>query len=118
MLIKTPAGNYVFYKETDSIIIKQKTTENKRTYDGELMEMGETTLFITLVRENGTQLLLDMVGSNKSYQLYIFKRMAKREVENLVLNIVKAKESDVIEMIRPDREEIEREIKELKWWEM
>lgn len=34
-----------FYKETDSIIIKQKTTENKRAYDGELMEMGRNNSF-------------------------------------------------------------------------
>lgn len=116
MLIKTPAGNYVFYKETDSIIIKQKTTENKLSYDGELMEMGGTTFFITLVRENGTQLLLDVIGNNESSPL--FKRMAKREVENLVLNIMEAKNTGVIEMIRPDREEIEKEIRELKWYEM
>lgn len=118
MLIKTPAGNYVFYKETDSIIIKQKTTESKLAYDGELMETGGTTLFITLVRENGTQLLLDVIGNNESSQFCIFKRIAKREVENLVLNIMEAKNTGVIEMIRPDREEIEREIRELKWYEM
>lgn len=63
-------------------------------------------------------MLLDVIGNNESSQFCIFKRIAKREVENLVLNIMEAKNTGVIEMIRPDREEIEREIRELKWYEM
>ena len=107
MLIKTPTGNYVFYKETDSIVIKKKNIE--KMYDKPTV----TVLFIMLVRENGTQLLLDIVGNTQLIRGSTLKIMAEREVENLVLNIVKNKELDVVEMIRPNWEEIEREIREL-----
>ncbi len=108
MLIKTPTGNYVFYKETDSIVIKKKNIEEM--YDEPIV----TILFIMLVRENGTQLLLDVVGNTQLIQGSTLMRMAEREVENLVLNIVKNKELDVVEMIRPSLKEIEREIRELR----
>lgn len=107
MLIKTPKGDYVSYKETDSIVIKKKNID--RMYGESTVEV----LFITLVRENGTQLLLDMVGNNELIEDSILKRMAEREVENLALNIVKNKGSDVVEMIRPNLKEIKREIREL-----
>lgn len=107
MLIKTPKGDYVFYKETDSIVIKKKNID--RMYDGSTVEV----LFIVLVRENGTQLLLDIVGNNELIEDSTLKRMAEREVENLALNIVKNKDSDVVEMIRPNLKEIKREIREL-----
>lgn len=107
MLIKTPKGDYVSYKETDSIVIKKKNID--RMYGEPTVEV----LFITLVRENGTQLLLDMVGNNELIEDSILKRMAEREVENLALNIVKNKGSDVVEMIRPNLKEIKREIREL-----
>lgn len=112
MLIKTPTGNYVFYKETDSIVIKKKNIEEM--YDEPIV----TILFIMLVRENGTQLLLDVVGNTQLIQGYTLMRMAEREVENLVLNIVKNKELDIVEMIRPSLKEIEREIRELRRYEM
>lgn len=108
MLIKTPTGNYVFYKETDSIVIKKKNIE--KMYDEPIVII----LFIMLVRENGTQLLLDIVGNTQLIQGSTLMRMAEREVENLVLNIVKNKELDVVEMIRPSLKEIEREIRELR----
>ncbi|MCI5588016.1 MAG: hypothetical protein MR384_09075 [Lachnospiraceae bacterium] len=112
MLIKTPTGNYVFYKETDSIVIKKKNIEEM--YDEPIV----TILFIMLVRENGTQLLLDVVGNTQLIQGSTLMRMAEREVENLVLNIVKNKELDIVEMIRPSLKEIEREIRELRRYEM
>lgn len=107
MLIKTPKGDYVFYKETDSIVIKKKNT--KKMYDEPIV----TIVFIMLVREDGTQLLLDMVGNTQLIPDSTLERMAKREVEDLVLNIVKDKDLDIIEMIRPNLKEIEREIREL-----
>ena len=112
MLIKTPTGNYVFYKETDYIVIKKKNIEEM--YDEPIV----TILFIMLVRENGTQLLLDVVGNTQLIQGSTLMRMAEREVENLVLNIVKNKELDIVEMIRPSLKEIEREIRELRRYEM
>ena len=96
----------MFYKETDSIVIKKKNIEK-------MYEPTVTVLFIMLVRENGTQLLLDIVGNTQLIRGSTLEIMAEREVENLVLNIVKNKELDVVEMIRPNWEEIEREIREL-----
>lgn len=113
MLIKTPKGDYVFYKETDSIVIKKKNIENKQGYDEGLMNSKITIVFIMLVREDGTQLLLDMVGNTQLIPDSTLERMAKREIEDLVLNIVKDKDLDIIEMIRPSLKEIEREIREL-----
>lgn len=113
MLIKTPKGDYVFYKETDSIVIKKKNIENKQWYDEGLMNSKTTIVFIILVREDGTQLLLDMVGNTQLIQDSTLKRMAEREVEDLVLKIVKNKDLNVVEMIRPNLKEIEREIREL-----
>lgn len=107
MLIKTPKGDYVFYKETDSIVIKKKNIE--KMYD----EPRVTILFIMLVRENGTQLLLDIVEDTQLIQDSTLKRMAEREMEDLVLKIVKNKDLGVVEMIRPNLKEIEREIREL-----
>lgn len=50
MLIKTPKGDYVFYKETDSIVIKKKNIENTQGYDEGLMNSKITIVFIMLVR--------------------------------------------------------------------
>jgi hypothetical protein len=113
MLIKTPKGDYVFYKETDSIVIKKKNIENTQGYDEGLMNSKITIVFIMLVREDGTQLLLDMVGNTQLIPDSTLEIMAKREIEDLVLNIVKDKDLDIIEMIRPSLKEIEREIREL-----
>lgn len=114
MLIKTPKGDYVFYKETGSIVIKKKNIEDKQVYDEGLMNSKITIVFIMLVREDGTQLLLDMIGNTQLISDSTLERMAKREVEDLVLNIVKDKDLDIIEMIRPSLKEIEREIRELR----
>ena len=48
MLIKTPKGDYVFYKETDSIVIKKKNIENTQGYDEGLMNSKITIVFIML----------------------------------------------------------------------
>lgn len=58
--------------------------------------------------------MLDMVGNTQLIPDSTLERMAKREVEDLVLNIVKDKDLDIIEMIRPSLKEIEREIRELR----
>lgn len=57
--------------------------------------------------------MLDMVGNTQLIPDSTLERMAKREIEDLVLNIVKDKDLDIIEMIRPSLKEIEREIREL-----
>ena len=57
--------------------------------------------------------MLDMVGNTQLIPDSTLEIMAKREIEDLVLNIVKDKDLDIIEMIRPSLKEIEREIREL-----